>query len=115
MTATGSDGRQAIRTFAEHEHEELVTGIDRIHELSEQLVTLPVDQRATGARKVLHWFDEDFRPHMAWEDSWLFPELDARAHTPWATRVVRFDHQQIATQAARLHAQYAYGTTHYPQ
>jgi len=104
MTATSTDDRQGIRTFAHHEHEELVTGIDRIHELGEELATLPVDQRTAGVRKVLHWFDEVFRPHMAWEDAWLFPDLDARAHTPWATRFVRFDHQQIAAQAERLHA-----------
>ena len=34
---------------------------------------MPVDQRAASIRKVLHWVDADLKPHMAWEESWLFP------------------------------------------
>ena len=113
MAAVSTDGRQAILTFAAHEHDELAAGIDRIHELSEELATLPVDQRAPSIRKVLHWIDADLKPHMAWEESWLFPQIDVRAGTPWATRLVRFDHQQIAAQAERLRAHCAYGS-HFP-
>jgi hemerythrin HHE cation binding domain-containing protein len=110
MAGAITSGRQAIRMFAEHEHDELGAGIERIHELGEELATLPVDQRAASIRKVLHWIDADVKPHMAWEESWLFPQIDARAGTPWATRLVRFDHQQIAAQAERLHAHGAYGS-----
>jgi iron-sulfur cluster repair protein YtfE (RIC family) len=109
MAGASTDGRQAIRSFAEHELNELAAGIDRIHELGEELTTLPVDQRAASIRKVLQWIDADVKPHMAWEESWLFPQIDDRAGTPWATRLVRFDHQQIAAQADRLHAHCAYG------
>jgi len=104
MTATGTDERRAIRTFAEHEHEELAVGIDRIHALGESLSTLPVDQRTAGVRRVLRWIDMDLRPHLAWEESWLFPQIDAQLRSHWATRFVRLDHQQIAAQAARLQA-----------
>lgn len=104
MTAVSTDARRSIRMFAEHEHQELAAGIDRIHELGEELATLSVDQRAGSIRRVLEWVDADLKPHMAWEDAWLFPQIDARAHTQWATRLVRFDHQQIAAQADRLHA-----------
>lgn len=110
MTWASTDGRQAIRSFAEHELNELAAGIDRIHELGEELAGLPVDQRAASIRKVLQWVDDDVKPHMTWEESWLFPQIDAHAGTPWATRIVRFDHQQIAAQAERLHAQCAYGS-----
>jgi len=103
MTAARTEQRQAIRTFVEHEHDELAVGIERIHWLGEELAFLPVDQRAASIRNVLHWIDADLKPHMSWEDSWLFPEIDARAGTPWATRLARFDHQQIAAQAERLH------------
>jgi hemerythrin-like domain-containing protein len=113
MAGANTVGRHAIRTFAEHEHEELAAGIDRIHELGEELATLPVDQRAASIRRVLHWVDTDLKPHMAWEESWLFPQIDDRARTPWATRVIRFDHQQIAAQADRLDAHSACGS-HFP-
>ena len=46
----------------------------------------------------------DLRPHLAWEESWLFPQIDAQLRSHWATRFVRLDHQQIAAQAARLQA-----------
>jgi iron-sulfur cluster repair protein YtfE (RIC family) len=111
MAGASTDGGQAIRTFAEHEHEELAAGIERIRALGEGLATLPIDQRAASIRAVLHWIDADLKPHMAWEESWLFPQIDARAHTPWATRSVRFDHQQIAAQAERLHEHSACGSS----
>ena len=39
MAGVSTVGRQAIRRFAEHEHEELVAGIDRIHELGAELAS----------------------------------------------------------------------------
>jgi hemerythrin-like domain-containing protein len=59
---------------------------------------------------VLHWVDADLKPHMAWEESWLFPDTDDRTMPHWATRLVRFDHRQIAAQAERLRAHCAYGS-----
>lgn len=112
MTVASTDDRHGVRGFVEHEHEELVAGIERIHELGESLATLPVDQRTAGIQRVLHWIDQDVKPHMAWEEGWLFPQIDERAHTPWATRTARFDHRQIADQAERLHAHSAYGGPH---
>jgi hypothetical protein len=102
MTGVSADGRAAIRLFAEHEHEDIAAGIDRIHALGEELATLPVDRRTDCLRAILHWVEADLRPHMAWEESWLFPQIDARTGTPWATRLVRFEHHQIADQAERL-------------
>ena len=109
MPGVSTDGRQAIHTFAEHEHDELAAGIGRVHELREELDTMPVDQRAASIRRVLHWIDADLKPHMAWEECWLFPLIDARTHSSWATRLVRFDHRQIAEQAERLNAHSACG------
>jgi iron-sulfur cluster repair protein YtfE (RIC family) len=103
MTGARAEERQAIRTFVEHEHDELAAGMERIHRLGEELAFLPVDQRTACIQQVLRWIDADLKAHMSWEDSWLFPEIDARAGTPWATRLARFDHQQITAQAARLH------------
>jgi iron-sulfur cluster repair protein YtfE (RIC family) len=110
MAGASTDGRQAIWIFAEHEHEELAAGIGRIHELGERLATMPLDQRAASIHKVLHWVEADLKPHMAWEEYWLFPLIDARATTPWATRFARFDHQQIRAQAERLSAHCATGS-----
>ena len=113
MAGVSTDERQAIRTFAKHEHEELAAGIGRIHELGEALATMPVDQRSAGIHKVLHWVEADLKPHIAWEEHWLFPLIDRRTHTSWATRYARFDHHQILAQAERLYAHSASGS-HFP-
>jgi iron-sulfur cluster repair protein YtfE (RIC family) len=106
---TTTEVRQAVRTFVDHEHEELRAAIEWLHEVTEGMSRLPVDQRSESIRRVLHWFDADLKPHMAWEESWLFPDIDDRAVPHWATRLVQFDHRQIATQAERLRAHYANG------
>ena len=74
---------------------------------------MSVDQRAAGIHKVLHWVEADLKPHMAWEEHWLFPVIDRRTRTQWATRYARFDHQQITEQAERLDAHSAAGS-HFP-
>ncbi len=102
MTAIATEGRQMIRSFVDHEHDELTAGIDRLHEVAWELPNLPAPRRTTTLRAVLRWIDETLRPHMAWEETWLFPTIDDRAQTRWATRLVRFDHRQLIHQAERL-------------
>jgi iron-sulfur cluster repair protein YtfE (RIC family) len=101
-TTTGS--REAIWAFIEHEHLDLVRGINRIHE-----VACEVDHQATPMLSadvvgVLSWLETSLEPHMAWEEVMLYPEIDRRAGTTWATRAARFEHQQIreAVAAVRL-------------
>jgi len=104
MTAIATEDREMIRSFVDHEHEELAAGIDRLHEVAWELPSLSAPQRTTRLRTVLHWIEETLQPHMAWEETWLFPRIDDRAQTRWATHLVRFDHRQIRHQAERLWA-----------
>src|SRR5690606_38478822 len=46
-------------------------------------------------RDVLSWFERQLEPHLAWEESWLYPGIDRIAGTPWAARAMRLDHAQI--------------------
>ena len=41
---------------------------------------------------------------MAWEDRWLYPQLDEIAGTPWATKFARVEHRQIEAMIAGLEA-----------
>ena len=91
-----TESREAVRTFVDHEHQELRTAVEWVHEVTEGMARLPVDQRSESIRRVLHWVDVDLKPHMAWEESWLFPNIEDRAMPHWATGLVRFDHRQIA-------------------
>jgi iron-sulfur cluster repair protein YtfE (RIC family) len=102
MTTLTEEGPVMIRAFVNHEHGELEAGIDRIHELACDLRSLPASEMSAQIRGILGWVEKTLQPHLAWEETWLFPQIDRRAATPWATRYARFDHRQIARQAARL-------------
>ncbi len=84
-----------IRAFAEHEHLDLVRGINRIHDVAWDIGQLATRDLSAEVLEVLRWVENVLEPHIGWEEGWLYPELDARAGTPWATRAARFDHQQI--------------------
>lgn len=102
MAPPNADDKHVIRAFVEHEHEELKPGVDRIHGAACDLASLPADQMSVRVAAVLHWVERTLKPHMAWEESWLYPQIDDRARTPWATRLIRYDHQQILQLAERL-------------
>lgn len=91
--------------FAAHEHAEMRRGIEGILEAASLHVSN--DELSTAALEILHWVDHVLEPHAQWEDRWLYPEIDERAGSPWATRLMTYEHQQIrdaahAVAAARL-------------
>lgn len=99
-----SFGAAPIWAFEEHEHQELRRGINHLHD-----VACGVGRRATpdlsfDVLGVLRWFEGNLAPHIAWEEAWLYPEIDARLGTPWATRASRFDHRQLREMVDRLAA-----------
>jgi hemerythrin-like domain-containing protein len=109
--ATKTGGTQAVWAFAEHEHRDLVRGINRIHDVACEIGRRPTPELSVEVLDVLHWLDGTLEPHVAWEEAWLYPEIDARTGTLWATRAARFDHQQVREMAARLRAdQHLLGT-----
>ena len=102
--ATRALGMEAVLAFAEHEHRGLMRGINRIHDVACEIGHCPSSELSVDVLGILQWLDTTFKPHIAWEEAWLYPEIDARTGTPWATRAARFDHQQIREIAARLRA-----------
>lgn len=102
MSTLAPGGGQMIRSFVDHEHEELTRGIDRMHEVACELPMLSAASKSARGERVLQWVEETLRPHMTWEETWLFPTIDDRPQTRWATRLARFDHRQIAHQAEQL-------------
>jgi iron-sulfur cluster repair protein YtfE (RIC family) len=94
----------AVWAFTEHEHQDLIRGIDRIHDVACKIdgwVTAELSVRVLG---ILAWLEDGLEPHISWEESWLYPQIDALTGTPWATRAARFDHRQIRDMAARVRA-----------
>ena len=100
---TKAGGAQAVWAFEEHEHRDLVRGINRIHDVACEIGRRPTPELSVHVLDVLRWIDGSLEPHIAWEEAWLYPEIEARIGSPWATRAARFDHQQIREMVARLH------------
>jgi hemerythrin-like domain-containing protein len=103
MTTDASE-TQAVWAFAEHEHRDLVRGINRIHEVACGIGHQPTLDISVHVLEILNWIDHTFEPHIAWEEGWLYPEIDARTGSPWATKAARFDHQQLRAMAQRVRA-----------
>jgi hemerythrin-like domain-containing protein len=100
--AISQDGTTAEHAFAEHEHRDLARGLDRIHAIA-RAVGGPSSVDWSGAvLSVLDWVERVLRPHAAWEDAWLYPEIASRAGSPWATKLMTFEHQQILEIARKV-------------
>jgi iron-sulfur cluster repair protein YtfE (RIC family) len=95
---------QAVWVFAEHEHRELIRGLNRIHDVACEVGGWVTPDLSVHVLDILGWLDRELEPHISWEETWLYPEIDGRTGTPWATRSARFDHGQIRDVAARLRA-----------
>ena len=93
---------EAVRAFAEHEHQDLARGIDMVHDAACAVGQVPSVATALAMRDIIAWFEFQLRPHLAWEESWLFPRIERITGTPWSTRAARFDHAQLVTSLERL-------------
>jgi iron-sulfur cluster repair protein YtfE (RIC family) len=101
MTAN-RETQDAVWSFIEHEHLDLLRGINRLHEVASEIGTHAAPELADHLVGVLRWVRTVLEPHMAWEEAILYAEIDHRAGTVWATRTARFDHHQIRDLTARL-------------
>ena len=97
-------GTTAEHAFAEHEHRDLAHGIDRIHHVACVGGSIAAPDLSIAVLDVIDWVDTVLEPHVAWEDAWLYPEIDRRAGTPWATKFMTFEHQQILEVTRKLEA-----------
>jgi hemerythrin-like domain-containing protein len=97
----------AERAFAEHEHRELRPGIDRIHEVACTAGTSTNSQLSLALLDVMRWVERVLRPHTAWEETTLYPEFDRAAGTPWATKLMHFEHQQVRDLTDQLRVDHA--------
>jgi hypothetical protein len=87
----------AIRAFGEHEHRDLARGLDRIHSAACRLGSGPHIDDVRAIRDVLRWTVVTLQPHIAWEETWLYPQIETITRTVWSTRAARFDHASWRT------------------
>ena len=93
---------EAIRAFGEHEHRDLARGLDLIHDAGCTFGTGSRLDHLRAIGDVLRWSTDSLEPHITWEESWLYPQIDVITGTPWSTRAARFDHGQVRALANRL-------------
>ena len=97
-----TDAFDAIRAFGEHEHLEVARGLALINQAACDVRTRQPLATAHAIRALLAWSRDTLEPHIGWEESWLYPQIDRLTGTPWATRAARLDHRQIRELAASL-------------
>jgi iron-sulfur cluster repair protein YtfE (RIC family) len=94
----------SVTAFAQGQHRELVRGINRIHDVGCEIGHRPTRELSLHILGILDWLHGVLEPHLAWEETSLYPEIDRFAGSPWATRGARFEHQQLRELTTRLRA-----------
>lgn len=102
MSVELSQGAAVERRIVEQEHRELSHSIARIEEVAHLVGTLGVQDLARAIDDLIRSLRKGLLAHAEWEDAWLYPQMDVLAGTPWATRIMRFEHKQIAELVERL-------------
>lgn len=92
----------AEHSFVENEHRELAWGIDYIHRVAARVGSVTTHELTYELLEVMSWVEKVLEPHATWEEAVLYNEIDERAGTPWATKLMRYEHEQIRRLAKRL-------------
>jgi iron-sulfur cluster repair protein YtfE (RIC family) len=93
----GNEGR-----FVAHEHRDLALGLAYIAETIERSRAFSSTELWARLHHTIRWLENELQPHLTWEAMWLYPEFDAIAGTPWATRLPLYEHRQIEAGIAAL-------------
>jgi iron-sulfur cluster repair protein YtfE (RIC family) len=88
----------------EREHQALRVGLSSLEGTIEDAHRLSRGELAHGIARATAWMHREFLPHAAWEEAWLYARLDQAAGSPWTTRALRFQHEQIRELATALEA-----------
>lgn len=74
----------------------------RIETTAEMAGTVAGPELSSLVRNVLDAVDTTLLPHMEWEDQVCYPETDHLAGTPWATQLLRLQHERIRSYLDQL-------------
>ncbi len=104
MPTSQRHGAAIERRILGHEHREIEHVIARIETTAEMSGNLAARDLAGALRSLLDAVEKTLLPHLDWEDIFCYPEMDRIAGTPWATRLLRLQHQQVRQVIERLEA-----------
>ena len=83
-------------------HHELDRVLARVEGTAQVVGTLDTSVLSGLVSSLLNDLDTALLPHMEWEEHVCFPEADGLAATPWATRLLRLQHDEIRGHLERL-------------
>lgn len=86
----------------EREHQSLRIGLSTLQGTIEDAHRLTRVELAERVARSTAWMHRDFLPHAAWEEAWLYARVDHETGSPWTTRGLRFQHEQIRELALAL-------------
>jgi hemerythrin-like domain-containing protein len=92
----------AEHAFVENEHRELAAGLDHIHHVGTLVGSTPTRDLTYELLQLLSWIEKVLEPHALWEETVLYEKIDQLAGTGWATKLMRYEHQQIRLLVRRL-------------
>jgi iron-sulfur cluster repair protein YtfE (RIC family) len=101
MTAN-VDANVVERRIAEREHQALRSGLATLQGAIDDAARLTRPELAERVARTTSWLHRELLPHASWEEAWLYPHADQATGSPWTTRGLRFQHQQIRELAAAL-------------
>jgi hemerythrin-like domain-containing protein len=86
----------------EREHQELRFGLSNLEGTIEEASRLSQSELRDRIARTTAWAHRQFLPHAAWEEAWMYAQLDEATGSPWTTRALRFQHEQIRELATAL-------------
>jgi iron-sulfur cluster repair protein YtfE (RIC family) len=101
MTATAG-ARVVEERIVEREHLALRSGLATLQGAIDDASRLTRPELAERVARTTAWLHRELLPHAAWEEAWLYPHADQATGSPWTTRGLRFQHEQIRELAAAL-------------
>jgi iron-sulfur cluster repair protein YtfE (RIC family) len=101
MTATIAANVVESR-IVEREHQALRTGLAGLQGTIDDAHRLTRPELADRVARTTSWLHREFLPHAAWEEAWLYPHADQATGSPWTTRGLRVQHDQVRELASAL-------------
>ena len=83
------------RHILDRAHRALERVVIRLETTAEVAGMLGATELAAMVQCLLDDLETALLPHMEWEEQVCFPETDRLAGTPWATQLLRLQHEQI--------------------
>ena len=90
------------RRILAHDHREIEHLLGHIENTAEMAGNLASPDLTSALRNLLDAIQHTLCGHLHWEETVCYREMDGLVGTPWATRFLRFQHEQIRRSVDRL-------------